>query len=158
LPALTRNATQERTVVLMRLLAYGAFLVPLILVVIVFDYAKIRVVVEDRRSVVVALLAAIRFVVKRAGQVWALFALNGLALIVVLLLYYLVAPGVGSAGWSMVWAFAIGQLYIAARGWVKLLAWSSQIALFQGNLAHAAYVRRPLPTWPESASIEAIRS
>ncbi len=45
----------------------------------IFDYAKIRLVVEDRRSALGALSAAMRFVWRRRGRVAALYALNGLA-------------------------------------------------------------------------------
>jgi hypothetical protein len=52
---------------------------------------------------------------------------------------------------------AIGQLYVAARLWVKLLFWSSATALFQSRLAHAGYVARPEPQWPDSPAADAIR-
>ena len=39
-------------------------------------------------------------------------------------------------------AFLIGQIYLVARLWVKLVFWASETALFQGRLAHAGYVDR----------------
>ena len=59
------------------------------------------------------------------------------------MIYALVAPGGGGAGSSMWMAFAIGQLYVLARLWVKLVFWASETALFQSQLAHAGYVNRP---------------
>ena len=57
----------------------------------------------------------------------------------------------------MMWAaFAIGQAYILARLWVKLLFWASETALFQSRLAHAGYVARPEPAWPDSPAADAI--
>ena len=48
--------------------------------------------------------------------------------------------------------FAIGQLYVLARLWVKLVFWASETALFQGRLAHAGLRGRPArPIWPEFA-------
>ena len=44
--------------------------------------------------------------------------------------------------------FAVGQVYVLARLWVKLMFWASETALFQGRLAHAGYVVRPQPTGP----------
>ena len=58
----------------------------------------------------------------------------------------------------MWWAFGIGQVYILARLWVKLTFWASATALFQARLAHAGYVARPEPAWPDSPAAEAIRS
>jgi hypothetical protein len=39
---------------------------------------------------------------------------------------------------------------------VKLVFCASEVSLFQSLLAHAGYVAAPLPTWPESPTIEAI--
>jgi hypothetical protein len=41
---------------------------------------------------------------------------------------------------------------------VKLVFWASETALFQSRLAHAGYVARPLPTWPDSPAADAIQS
>ena len=49
------------------------------------------------------------------------------------------------SGWSMWLGFAIGQVYVLARLWVKLVFWASETALFQGRLAHAGYVAAPRP-------------
>ena len=54
-------------------------------------------------------------------------------------------------------AFAIGQLYVLARLWVKLVFWASATSLFQARLAHAGYVAAAAPVWPESPSAEALR-
>ena len=67
-------------------------------------------------------------------------------------LYFLVAPG----GNSNLLAFAIGQIYIVLRVVVRLQFAASQTALFQGRLAHAGYVARPVPKWPDSPAAEAI--
>ncbi len=50
----------------------------------------------------------------------------------------------------------LGQAFIAARLWVRLVFWASETALFQGRLAHAGSVAAAAPVWPESASAEAI--
>jgi hypothetical protein len=39
---------------------------------------------------------------------------------------------------------------------VRLQFAASQTALFQGRLAHAGYVARPIPAWPDSPAAEAI--
>ena len=46
---------------------------------VIFDYARIRIVVEDRRSAIGALAAGARFVRRHFGQVVALYLLNGVA-------------------------------------------------------------------------------
>ena len=53
--------------------------------------------------------------------------------------------------------FLIGQLYVLARLWVKLVFWASEAALFQGRLAHAGYVAAPIAEWPDSPMADALR-
>ncbi len=72
--------------------------------------------------------------------------------LIVIGVYYLVAPGAA----TNLKAFAAGQLYIVARVMVRMLFAGSQIALFQSRLAHAGYVARPVPAWPDSPAAEAI--
>ena len=151
-PALTADITVERTAFLIRVGLYFVFAVPLFAVNILFDYAKIRAVVEDRRSMIGAIGASWRFIRRQPIAVWALYKINAFLFLIVIGLYYLAAPG-ASANLS---AFAIGQLYIVLRVIVRLQFAASQTALFQGRLAHAGYVARPLPKWPDSPAAEAI--
>jgi len=104
-----------------------------------------------------ALGAAFRFV-RRNPTAVPVFALNFLVFVGCLVLYALVAPGARGSGAAVWWAFGIGQVYILARLWVKLTFWASATALFQARLAHAGYVARPEPAWPDSPAAEAIRS
>jgi len=117
-----------------------------------FDYAKIRAVVEDRRSMIGAIAASWRFIRRQPIAVWALYKINAFLFLIVIGLYYLAAPG-GAANLS---AFAIGQVYIVLRVIVRLQFAASQTALFQGRLAHAGYVAKPTPQWPDSPAAEAI--
>jgi hypothetical protein len=151
-PALIREVTVERTAFFIRVGLYLAFAAPLFFVNILFDYAKIRAVVEDRRSMIGAVAASWRFIRRQPIAVLALYKLNALLFLGVTALYYLVAPG--AAAGAM--AFAIGQLYIVLRVIVRLQFTASQTALFQGRLAHAGYVARPIPAWPDSPAAEAI--
>jgi hypothetical protein len=48
------------------------------------------------------------------------------------------------------------QLYLLAHVWARLAFMASEVAFFQGELAHARYAASPLPPWPESASAEAL--
>jgi hypothetical protein len=59
----------------------------------VVDYAKVRAVVEDRRSMVGALVAALRFVRRNAAAVFGLYLLDAAVFVALLIVYALVAPG-----------------------------------------------------------------
>ena len=151
-PALTKNITVERTAFFIHLAFYAAFALPLFAFNILFDYAKIRAVVEDRRSMISAIAASWRFIRRNPIAVWAVYKLNALVFLLVIGLYYMIAPGASAD----VLAFGIGQLYIVLRVIVRLQFAASQTALFQGRLAHAGYVARPVPKWPDSPAAEAI--
>jgi len=152
-PSLTSNLTVERTAFFIRVGLYIAFALPLFFVNMLFDYAKIRAVVEDRRSMIGAVVAAARFIRRQPIAAWALYKTNALLFLIVIGLYYLAAP---SATMPDLPAFAIGQLYIVLRVIVRLQFAASQTALFQGRLAHAGYVARPVAKWPDSPAAAAI--
>jgi hypothetical protein len=155
-PAMTREVTVERTAFFERVGLYLVFGLLVAACNLIFDYAKVRAVVEDRRSMIGAIQSAIGFIRRNGGAAIALYLADFLLFLGVVAVYALVAPG-ASTGVLYTWlGFAIGQLYILARLWVKLTFWASETALFQGRLAHAGYVAAPRPAWPESPSAEAI--
>jgi hypothetical protein len=155
-PRITRDFTVERSAFLVRAALYAVFGLLVAACNVVFDYAKVQAVVEDRRSMILAIRAAIGFVARNAGAVVGVYLLNVLLFVLVLALYAIAAPGAGGGGFSTWVALAIGQIYILGRLWVKLVFWASEAALFQSRLAHARYVAAPAATWPESPAAEAI--
>ena len=103
-----------------------------------------------------AIGAALGFVRRNTAAAAGVFAASFILFVVVVGVYALVAPGARGAGPSMWVGFALGQLYVVGRLWVKLLFWASETALFQRRLAHAGYTSRPVPSWPDSPAAEAI--
>ncbi|MPY88967.1 MAG: hypothetical protein GEU99_13695 [Luteitalea sp.] len=150
---LTHEVTVERTALVVRVLLYGIFGLLLLVVNVIVDYARVRLVVEDRRSATGALLAGARFVARHAVSASGLYGLNTLLFLLLAACYALVAPGATWPGWLLL---LIGQLWILARLAVKLQFYASAIALFQSRLAHARYVAAPEPRWPDSPMAEAI--
>ena len=154
--ALTRDVSIERTAFAYRVALYLLFGGLVLAVNLVFDYAKIRMVVEDRRSAIGALNAALRFIARHPGAALGLYVTNSVGFALVLALYAVVAPG-AAGGWYAVIGLLIGQLYLVSRVLVRVSFAASQISLFQSRLAHAGYTARYTPVWPESAAAEAIR-
>jgi len=150
------DVSAERVAFFWRFSLYAVFGAALMAVNIAMDYAKVRLVVEDRRSAVGALSAALGFLARHPGRALGVYALNSAIFLVVLGVWALVAPGAGGTGVSMWVAFAATQAYLLARLTVKLQFLASQTALFQRSLAHAAYTAAPLPAWPESPAAETI--
>lgn len=157
-PRLTHDVTVERTAFLIRLALYLIFGILVAACTVIFDYTKVRAVVEDRRSMIGAIGAALGFIRRHAGAAVGLFLVNFTLFAALVAVYGLVAPGAGRGGITMWLGFGLGQLYIVCRLWVKLTFWASETALFQSRLAHAGYVARPVPTWPDSPAADAISS
>ncbi len=155
-PALIRETTAERNAFLIRVALYAVFGALLLFANVVFDYTKIRAVVEDRRSMIGALSAGLRFVVHHPSRTLGLYALNAVVFLALLAVWSLVAPGAGGTGLSLWSGLALAQLYIVARLLLKLHGLASHTSLFQSSLAHAAYTAAPTPVWPESAAAETI--
>jgi hypothetical protein len=154
----TRTMSVERDVFFWRVVLYVLFGALLVVVNVIFDYAKIRIVVEDRRSALGALPAAIRFVWRQRGRVASLYALNGMAFLILIAIWAFVAPGARSGGLTLWLGFLVAQIYVLARFALKLQFLASQTALFQSRLAHASYAATPVPAWPDSPSAELIRT
>jgi hypothetical protein len=137
-------------------MGYAVFGTLLVLCNIVFDYARVRIVVEDRRSAIGALVSAGRFLRRHAAGAAGLYALNTLAFVVLVAIYAAVSPGAPGSGLAMWGVLALGEAYILARHYLKLVFYASETAFFQGALAHAAYTAAPSVQWPDSPAAETI--
>jgi hypothetical protein len=129
----------------------------LVIINIVAGYAVVRMVVEDRRSALGAILASFRFVRRRPIAVLALYALNIVTLIAIL--FAMIALAEWALTWMPLWAFPIAiaaALLVHLLGRLALAA--SQLVYFQHALAHADYTAAPLPMWPDSPAAEAIEN
>jgi hypothetical protein len=155
-PRITHEVTVERTAFLARLALYLVFGILVAACSMIFDYAKVRAVVEDRRSMVSAVAQAVGFIRRNSGAAVRLFLMNFAMFVAVVAVYALVAPGAAGSGVSMWASVVIGQTYIVGRLWVKLVYWASETSLFQSRLAHAGYVNRPDTLWPDSPIADAI--
>ena len=155
-PWLTKDITVERTAFALRIAGYLVFGTLLIVCNLVLDYARVRIVVEDRRSALGAVLAGGRFVRRHARTAAGLYLLNTAAFLLLVALYALLAPGTPRYGLSMWLVFGLGEIYILARHYLKLLFYASETIFFQGALAHAAYTAAPALVWPDSPAAETI--
>lgn len=116
----------------------------------VFDYAKIRTVIQRRRSMVVAVLSALGFVLRRPIRTVSLFAMNLLILVLLFASYLLAENLLSNATYaSMFTLLIVQQLLILGRIWMKLSFFASQIKLYEDALAPAAHQ----PTAPPIISV-----
>jgi hypothetical protein len=123
------------------------FVIAILLIKVVLDFATARIIVEDRRSVIGAIAAAIRFAFARPLRVAWLYALNLIAYLVILRLWYQAAPTASTPGWA---ALLIALLYLLARVWSTLSFITSQIVFVEGETSGAHATALPDVMWPES--------
>lgn len=154
---LTRDLSVERTALVVRAGCYLLFGLGLAATVTLFDYAKVRAVVEDRRSMIGALVASARFIRRHPLPVAGVYLLTLALLLGVLACYALVAPAAGTASvLSLAWLLLAGQALVVGRLWVKLTGYAAGVALFQSHLAHAKYTAAPEIVWPDSPAVESL--
>ncbi len=129
---LREQAVTGRQSTLIGLGVFAAWLVLLAFTLMVFDYAKIRIVVEKRRSVFLAALLALAFSIRRLPRAVGLFCLN-LAVVVLLFAVYLFVENLFSNATtsSIVGLFVVQQLLILGRIWMKVSFYSTQTVYFQ---------------------------
>ena len=137
------DVTQERTLLTYHLIAAACVVALLTAVNLLFDYAKIVVVLEPKLSPSSALARAMQLVVANAGQVALVYYGLGAALLAVSALYLLLAPGAGqSTTLGILGAFVVGQLYLWFRFAGRLVFLGSATALYGRLCGKAA----PLPS------------
>lgn len=97
-----------------------------------FDYAKIRMVVDDRFSALFAVWAGLKFVMKNFGSAAGLFFLLSLLGVLFMALYALLQGTIQVSGyWSILLLFILQQLYVGIRLWLKASFYASQTQLYQ---------------------------
>lgn len=128
----TRDVTSERTVLLLMLAAAAAVVAALHAVRLVFDLARVAVVVGERRGTVASLGAGLRLAFRhpfRTGGLYLAFVLLGLALGG---LGALVLPGAGPGSWpGIVLAFVLVQAVLAGRILLRLGLLAGEVELFR---------------------------
>jgi hypothetical protein len=130
----TQDVTVEESVFAYVVVASLLVVFLLTFVNMAFDYAKIATFRENRRSMVLAALKGIGFVLSHMGRTMGLYYGLGIAGLVMLFIYSAVAPGAGqSTMWGVGAAFIVGQMYLVAKLVLRLTFYSGQMALFDAR-------------------------
>jgi hypothetical protein len=128
----TRDVTREGTVILCFAALYAVSAAFLVIVGLVSDYAKVSMVLERRRSAVLAIGRACRLAAGNAGRTVGLYLLLAGAGIAGMAAFALVAPGPGQAGpFSLAFAFLVGQVFLWCRIGMKLWFLASQTEMYR---------------------------
>jgi hypothetical protein len=131
----TRDVAAEWIVMIYTIALYGITALGVLLIMMLADYAKIAMVCETRSSAVLAFIRGARFAFANAAKAFGLFLSIMMSGIVLVGIYWLIAPGTREqVGTTVVLAFLVGQIYIISRIVLKLWFLSSQTELFRSSL------------------------
>ena len=137
---MTENATSELTELWIRFAAIKLFFLPLMLVVMAADNAKIHIVLHDERSVIRACGKGFVFVFRRFFSAFGLEILMLLIPMFLFAAYVVIDLAIGmTTGMTIVLMFLIQQLFMMLRAWTKVLFFAGKMALYRG------LQRKPFP-------------
>jgi hypothetical protein len=106
--------------------------VVLLLAVMVFDYAKIRLVMERSRSVLAECLWTLRFVSDHRWLTLGVFYAVGLVGVALMVLYLSVdALLTPKSLWVLVAAFVLQQAFMFSRMWLRVAFYSAEMELYK---------------------------
>lgn len=149
------DQTMQRDAITVRVVLYVILVLVLAVIGLISAYAQVRTVVEDRRSMVGTVGAAIRFIRRRPLRILSLLFFNVFGVAAMARLWYSAAPVPGD---SDVYTFFVTALFLVLFLWARLAWMAAEVVFFQGELAHATYTAAPLPTWPDSPAAEALEN
>jgi len=130
----TANEPSELTAFVYFMIRNAGVIVMIGLITLLFDYAKIRMVVDTRVSAVAAFGAGIRFVVThpvRTVLLALILAVLGAVLAATFVL--LEQQIVQSTFWTIFLVFILQQLYVWSRQWLRAAYYATQTALYQAS-------------------------
>jgi len=119
------------------------------LLAMMFDYARVRMVVDDRTSSLGAFAAGTRFAFSNFRNTYGLYLLLTLVGFLLIVLYAVTESLIPqSSYWPLFLLFVVQQAYVLLRLWLKAAYYAGQTRLYQGIVTHqhAASVSPPPPS------------
>ena len=132
------------------LVLYGLLALLLFAISLTIDYARVRLVIEDRRSAIGALAASWRLLRTHGRRMAGIQALFWLTLVG----WIALRGAAAAAGWMAGPALAVVTLFAAGELILKLALTGAQAALYQDALASAGWVARAEPAWPDDPTAD----
>lgn len=131
LKLLTKNPVYEQRAFILTLVRVALALVLVFLIKMIMDYARIKIVTQDARTVFFSLLAAAGFVFRRLRKSLGLYYLLGLTGVAVFLVFWGIRSAFTAASPGAIWlGFFLAQMCIAGRGWLHIAYQAGQTKLF----------------------------
>ncbi len=126
------DVTEETRAMWATLTVYAGTALILVMVRACFDYAKIAIVIEDRRSALLSAVQGMLFVLMHPFSAAGIVLVFGIVAAVPLTLYVWLRPSLITPGWGgLIYAIFVGQLWMLARITLRLSLLGAQTALYQ---------------------------
>ena len=98
-----------------------------------FDYAKISIVVDERRNIIVSFFKSLFFIIRHIIKVYSLYIILAGIGIIFIALYTLVDLQISQNSLrNILIIIGIQQVYILLKIWLKCTFLSSQMSLYKG--------------------------
>jgi hypothetical protein len=125
------SATSEITDVWARVSMVVLLMLPLMLVIMIADYAKIIVVAQDEHSMIKTAWWSTRLVFRNLFRTFGLEVLMMLIPVGLFALYVALDLSIGmSSGVTILVMFVIQQLFIMSKAWTKVFFFSGELSLY----------------------------
>jgi hypothetical protein len=99
-----------------------------------FDYAKIKTVAEDRRGMFRTAFSTLKFVFHHLGKILGLYYLIFLVAVILIIILLFIKDLIIPAHWGLIIVlFIVQQLIILARLWIRMLFFSGQLQFYNGS-------------------------
>lgn len=129
---ISAESVSEVTPFLLRLALSALTFSFLLFVQMVFDYARIKTVLEDSRNIIKVTLEAFGFVLKHPFSTFGLFYFIILIQIIITVAYILLKEIIPQTNFLLVLAvFILQQMFIFTVIWIRCLLYSSQMAFYR---------------------------
>lgn len=137
---MTENATSEVTELWIRIAAIALFFLPLMLILMAADYAKIHFVLHDERSAFRSCGKGFAFVFRRFFPALGLELLMLLIAIILFAIYFWLDLSIGMTTTATILVmFVVQQLFMMLRAWTKVFFFAGEITLYR------SLQRQPFP-------------
>lgn len=156
--AMTAGSLTEVPNVIGAVIAAVVFLIPMIVIMMVIDYTRVRIVVEDASSVFSAAWQSTKFVFRNFFATFGWQMLMFLVLLFFAVVYWLIAEKFSmETGFGIFLLFLLQQISVASRIWARLVTIGGQVQLHEsrsiaevsiGSVGFVPPVASPLPPMP----------
>jgi hypothetical protein len=126
------DATSEVTVIVLTIVQIKLFFLPVMLLLMIADYSKISIVVNNERKVLKTVWRSMKFVFSHFFRTFGLELLMVLVVILSFAIYALLDLAIGmTTNLTIIVVLIIQQLFMVSRAWSKVFFFAGEMSFYQ---------------------------